>query len=241
VNAMVELQETIAASGAGGRKRPRRAERTARLTLAEAIRQQIADQIMAGTLPPGTRLDETELAQRFDASRTPVREAVRLLGASGLVEMRAHRAAIVARPSRERLNGMFEVMADLEALCAGFSAERMAAQERRGIERLHESLRMLVHSGDPQRYHEANESFHSAFYSGAHNDYLAELTLATRLRLSPFRRAQFRNLGRLATSHEEHDRVVLATLRGDCRAAADAMRQHVIQVHVEYEVYAELP
>jgi DNA-binding GntR family transcriptional regulator len=238
---MEELQETNAVPGAGGRAQPRRAERAARLTLAESIRQQIADQVMAGTLPPGTRLDETELARRFEVSRTPVREAVRLLGASGLVEMRAHRAAIVARPSRERLKGMFEVMADLEALCAGFSAERMAVQERRGIERIHEALRILVQRGDPQRYHEANELFHSAFYSGAHNDYLAELTLATRLRLSPFRRAQFRNRGRLAKSHEEHDRVVLATLRGDCRAAAESMRQHVIQVHAEYEVFAELP
>jgi len=210
-----------------------------RRTLAESLRQQLADEIMSGALVPGTRLDETELAQKFQVSRTPVREAIRLLDASGLVEARAHRAALVARPSRARLEGMFEVMAEFEALCAGRSAERMTAPERRDLEARHEELRDLVHSGDPQRYHEFNELFHGAIYAGAHNDYLAEQTLATRLRLSPFRRAQFRNLGRLAKSHQEHDRVVTAILRGDARAAADAMREHVDTVRAEYELYAE--
>jgi DNA-binding GntR family transcriptional regulator len=95
----------------------------------------------------------------------------------------------------------------------------------------------MIQSGDPQRYHERNEAFHSAIYAGAHNTYLAELTLATRKRVSPFRRAQFRNLGRLAKSHVEHDRVVVAILRGDRDGAAAAMRAHITTVHEEYEAY----
>ena len=106
-------------------------------------------------------------------------------------------------------------MAELEALCAYFAAERMTSVERRELESIHERLRLLIQSGDPQRYHEVNEVFHSAIYSGAHNSYLVEMTLATRGRVQPFRRAQFRNLGRLAKSHFEHDRVVQAILRGD--------------------------
>jgi DNA-binding GntR family transcriptional regulator len=219
---------------------PLRAGKPGGRTLAEALRHELADEIMSGALQPGTRLDETDLAQRFRVSRTPVREAIRLLDASGLVEARAHRAAIVARPSRLRLEGMFEVMAELEALCAGLSAKRMTADERQYLDALHRDLRGLVHGGDPQRYHEVNELFHGVIYAGAHNDYLAEQTQATRLRLSPFRRAQFRNLGRLAKSHQEHDRVVVAILRGDCGAAANAMREHVIKVRTEYELYAEL-
>ncbi len=89
---------------------------------------------MRGVLEPGSALDETELARRFDVSRTPVREAIRQLAASGLVEVRAHRGAVVARPSDERLVGMFEAMAELEALCAGLAAERMTATERRLLE-----------------------------------------------------------------------------------------------------------
>ena len=134
---------------------------------------------------------------------------------------------------------MFEVMAELESLCAGYAADRMRGAERRALEDAHEKLRVLIQRGDPQRYYEVNEAFHAAIYTGAHNSYLAELTLATRGRVQPFRRAQFRNLGRLAKSHAEHDRVVQAILRGERVLAAQNMYAHIIKVRDEYEHYAE--
>jgi DNA-binding transcriptional MocR family regulator len=72
---------------------------TGKMTRAEELRLQLADEIVRGVLPPGTSLDETDLAQRFNVSRTPVREALRQLTASGLVDSRAHRGAVVAQPS----------------------------------------------------------------------------------------------------------------------------------------------
>jgi len=210
-----------------------------RKTRAEELRLQLADEIVRGALLPGAALDETRIANRFHVSRTPVREAIRLLAASGLVEVRAHRAAVVARPSADQLVGMFEVMAELEALCAGFAAERMTSIERRALEDIHEELRVMIQSGDPQRYHEVNEAFHNSIYNGAHNTYLAEITLATRARVQPFRRAQFRNLGRLAKSHVEHDRVVEAILRGEHDLAGSAMYAHIVTVRDEYEHYTE--
>jgi DNA-binding GntR family transcriptional regulator len=209
-----------------------------RRTLAEELRLQLADEIIGGVLEPGAALDETILARRFRVSRTPVREAIRQLAASGLVEARAHRGALVARPSAERLLGMFEAMAELEALCASLSAERMTGAERQALESTHEEMRALIQVGDPQHFHEVNEAFHNAIYAGAHNGYLAEMTLATRARVQPFRRAQFRNLGRLAKSHVEHDCVVVAIMRGDRNGAASAMRAHIITVREEYEIYA---
>jgi DNA-binding GntR family transcriptional regulator len=95
----------------------------AKITRAEELRLQLADEIVRGALAPGAPLDETEIAKRFNVSRTPVREALRQLATSGLVEARAHRGAVVARPSLERLSGMFEAMAELEALCAGLAAQ----------------------------------------------------------------------------------------------------------------------
>ena len=210
----------------------------AKITRAEELRLQLADEIVRGALAPGAALDETEIARRFNVSRTPVREALRQLVASGLVEARAHRGAVVARPSLERLTGMFEAMAELEALCAGLAAERMPPAERQRLEAIHEELRVLSHTGNPERFHEVNERFHNAIYAGSHNAYIAEMTLATRVRVQPFRRAQFRNLGRLAKSHAEHDRVVVAILRGDRVGAAAAMRAHIELVRGEYEVYA---
>lgn len=73
-----------------------------RKTRAEELRLQLADEIVRGALFPGAPLDEITLADRFRVSRTPVREAIRLLAASGLVEVRAHRAAVVARPSAKQ-------------------------------------------------------------------------------------------------------------------------------------------
>jgi DNA-binding GntR family transcriptional regulator len=210
-----------------------------RLTRTEELRLQLADEIVRGALAPGAALDETALARRFRVSRTPVREAIRLLAASGLVDARAHRAAVVARPTAQDLAGMFEMMAELEALCAGFAAERMTAAERTVMEDMHEKLRVLIQSGDPQRYHEVNEAFHASIYAGAHNGYLAEMTLATRTRVQPFRRAQFRILGRLAKSHIEHDRVVEAILRGERALAAQTMHAHILTVRDEYEHYTE--
>lgn len=209
-----------------------------RTTRAEELRLMLADEIVRGAIAPGAGLEETELARRFGVSRTPVREAIRQLTVSGLVETRAHRGAVVAHPSPERLAGMFEAMAELESLCAGLSAERMTGAERYLLSTMHENLRALIQSGDPQRYHEANEAFHNTVYAGAHNSYLAELTVSTRTRVQPFRRAQFRNLGRLAKSHMEHDRVVLAIMRGDRAGAATAMRAHLETVRNEYVSYA---
>src|SRR5215813_4484985 len=121
-------------SGTGPETMVRRVDRPSQLrdkvTRAEELRLQLADEIVRGVLPPGSALDETDIARRFSVSRTPVREALRQLVASGLVDAQAHRGAVVARPSVERLTGMFEAMAELEGICAGLAAERMSPTER---------------------------------------------------------------------------------------------------------------
>jgi DNA-binding GntR family transcriptional regulator len=224
--------------GAASRRADRAPASAQKVTRAEELRLQLADEIVRGVLAPGAALDETDIARRFSVSRTPVREALRQLAASGLIDARAHRGAVVARPSIERLTGMFEAMAELEAMCAGLAAERMTPAERHRLEAVHEELRVLSHAGNPDRFHEVNERFHNTIYAGSQNAYIAEITLATRVRVQPFRRAQFRNLGRLAKSHVEHDRVVVAILRGDRSGAAAAMRAHIELVRDEYELYA---
>jgi len=231
-------QEGGADAGPVVRRVDRASPQQSKVTRAEELRLQLADEIIRGALAPGAALDETDIARRFNVSRTPVREALRQLATSGLIDARAHRGAVVARPTLERLTEMFEAMAELEALCAGLAAERMPAAERARLEAIHEELRVLSHAGNPERFHEVNERFHNAIYAGSQNGYIAEMTLATRVRVQPFRRAQFRNLGRLAKSHAEHDRVVVAIMRGDKTGAAAAMRAHIELVRGEYEIYA---
>lgn len=204
-------------------------------TSAEEIRRGLAERIISGDLLPGTPLDETQLAGDFAVSRTPVREALRLLAASGLIEQRPHAKALVAKPDDHVLAGMFEVMAYLEALCAGLAAEAMTTAERDALDALHAGMAPIVHAGDKGRYAEANDAFHGMIYEGAHNAYLAEITRSTRARLQPFRRAQFSALGRLAKSHREHGLIVEAILRGDRDEAERAMRSHIAIVGDEVQ------
>jgi DNA-binding GntR family transcriptional regulator len=202
------------------------------------LRLRLADDIVTGVLEPGAPLDEMELARRFGVSRTPVREAIRDLAASGLVVTRAHRGASVAHPTPGRLDDMFQAMGELEALCAGLCALHMTAAEQAALQELHDEMGRMAERGEADRYTPANEEFHNALYVGTHNAYLAEIALQTRTRVQPFRRAQFRAAGRLRLSHEEHDRVVQAIKAGDRAAASDAMRAHIGTVHDAYVRYA---
>jgi DNA-binding GntR family transcriptional regulator len=203
-------------------------------TSSAEIRRELATRIIGGVLPPGVPLDESVIAAEFAVSRTPVREALRLLAASGLVDQRPHAKATVAKPDEDVLRGMFEVMGYLESLCAGLCAVKMTAPERDGLDRLHAEMSAIVRDGDATRYADANDQFHAAIYEGAHNVYLYEVTSATRQRLQPFRRAQFGTLGRLVKSHDEHGAVVEAILRGQRTEAETAMRSHIAIVETAY-------
>jgi DNA-binding GntR family transcriptional regulator len=199
-------------------------------TSAEEIRGQLAERIIRGDLVPGSVLDESQLACEFSVSRTPVREALKQLAASGLVQQKAHSRTIVAKPDTAALTGMFELMAHLEALCAELCAERMTPGERRALDDLHSEMSTVVSAGDRFAYIRYNELFHNAIYQGAHNGYLEDVTRQTRQRLQPLRRAQFSTLGRLARSHAEHGQVVEAILRGSRSEAGEFMRAHITLV-----------
>jgi DNA-binding GntR family transcriptional regulator len=205
-------------------------------TRSDHIRVRLSDEIVRGVLAPGVALDETELARRFEVSRTPVREAIRLLAASGLVEARPHRSAVVARPSGPQLLAMFEALQELEALCAGLAAERATATDIKLLQEINRSLARIVKAGDAAAYHEINEQFHSAIYAATRNEYLAELTATTRARIAPFSKAQFRVLGRLSQSHAEHQGVINAIKARDRDRASREMRDHIMTVHDSYRV-----
>jgi DNA-binding GntR family transcriptional regulator len=197
-------------------------------TLSEAIRVGLADEITAGHLPPGAEIDEQAVAERFGVSRTPVREALRDLAALGLVEIEPRRGVRVAALTPGRLGEMFEVMAEIEAMCARLATHRMTAVERLALQALHRRSRGAVERGDVDRYDGFNRDFHSALYRGTHNAFLADHAAALRLRLAPFRRAQFRGEQRLVQSHEEHGALVRQVLRGDGDEAARLMRAHML-------------
>src|SRR5258708_1710074 len=132
----------LAAQNAGGRAKngPKSLAQIPGVTLAEGLRQKLEGAIAAGHLEPGSRLDEQEIAQRFGVSRTPVREAFRLMAANNLVELRGRRGATVRAIKAEALIEMFQVMAELEGLCARLAARRVSQVWRDEISESHQRL-----------------------------------------------------------------------------------------------------
>ena len=106
-------------------------------TRSEHVRELIEEGIATGSFPPGMRLDEMELAERFNVSRTPLREALFQLASAGIVVMQPRRGTVVAEVTPHRLVEMFEVMGELEALCARLSARRMSALDHQRLLEAH--------------------------------------------------------------------------------------------------------
>jgi DNA-binding GntR family transcriptional regulator len=199
------------------------------------VRESIENAIAWGIRLPGERLDEQQLAMEFGVSRTPVREALQQLAAAGFVDLRPRRGAIVAMPSAERLYEMFEVMAELEAMCARLAARRISPEGVVELVAAHEACAARVASADD--YYSANETFHQVIYRLAGNGFLASEALALQKRLRPFRRLQLRVAGRISTSLAEHEAIVEAIRAGDGEAASNAIRSHV---RVQGERFSDL-
>lgn len=210
--------------------------------LSEKLRESIEEAIATGVMQPGAHLDEVELAARFGVSRTPIREAISLLAGEGLVEIRPRKGAVVASPSPQRLLEMFEVMAELEGLCARLAARRASDADLEAVRVAHEACRHSAQQQDADGYFYANERFHLAIYQAARNQFLLEQATVLQRRLRPYRRLQLRFRNRLQHSFEEHERVLSALQAGRAADAAEAMRGHVaVQGERFTDLLASLP
>jgi DNA-binding GntR family transcriptional regulator len=196
-------------------------------TIAVDLEQKIADEILSGRIAPGAKLDEQTLAARFKVSRTPVREALRQLLGTGLVESIPRRGAVVTSFGSERLSQLYEAIGELETLCARLAAQRMTAIERKELELALAPLRAAAAAGDRESYLERSDMLHDVIHRGCHNPFLVELVRAYRLRSLPFRNLQPYTRERVRNSSEEHQRIVAAIVNHDADEATRAMREHV--------------
>lgn len=194
----------------------------------ESLREQLEEMIAVGVFAPGQHLDETELANKFGVSRTPIREALIQLASMGLVVIRPRRGAVVAELGPQQLVEMFEVMSELEATCGRLAARRMTPVEQAQMVAAHEACQQARDASDPDEYYYKNEAFHESIYAGSHNQFLIEQTRSLYRRLRPYRRLQLRVRDRVNTSYSEHDGVVQAILQGDGERTATLMREHVM-------------
>jgi DNA-binding GntR family transcriptional regulator len=208
-------------------------------TRAERLADEIAASILSGEFRPGLRLDEKTLAKRYAVSRTPVREALRQLASTGLIDVKPRRGATVVRATSAQVETLFGAMAEIEATCARLSAMSMTPLERRRLASFHESMAKFVMQNDGEGFADANLTLHTQIYLGTHNAIIADFATGLRRRVAPFRRAQFRTQGRIPRSHEEHKKVVDAILAGDAATAHTAMFHHMSLVEESFERLAE--
>ena len=196
-------------------------------TTVTEITSALEREIATGALAPGVRLDEVGLAERFGTSRTPIREALSRLASSGFVVHRANKGAIVAKLSLAELMEMFELMAELEAMCGRLAAHRASDAELTQLKANHDACRTLAQSGAAEAYYNANVMLHETIYAATHNTYLAGETIKLRNKLAPYRRLQLRRRNRPAESFGEHEAVVLAICEGRADDASQLLRAHV--------------
>lgn len=203
----------------------------------ERLGELIEERIVTGDYPPGSRLDEQELASAFGVSRTPVREALIQLASAGLIEIRPRRGAIVPDVSADRVCEMFEVMGEMEAMCGRLAARRITSAEQAALQQAHRACETARDADMPDVYYQLNEVFHQQIYEASHNGFLAEQATALHRRLRPYRRLQLRVRNRMKSSFNEHAAIVDAILAGDGELAANRLRAHVT---VQGERFADL-
>ncbi len=204
----------------------RKPAKTNGATHASVITSALEVDILAGKLRPGDRLDEEGIGHRFGVSRTPVREAFKHLASAGLIELKPHTGAFVARLTISSVVEMFEMMAILEGACASLAARRHDAADRAAMSAAHEAGRRAAKRNDPDQFYTANAQLHEAIYRASRNAYIEKQTLTLRNRLEPYRRSITFHAGLMEKSVGEHQRVLDAIFRMDETAALQSMGTH---------------
>lgn len=198
------------------------------MQVAQRIRVELENEIVDGRLLPGARIDPEELAARYGCSRTPVREALQALEASGLLRVQSKRGTFVAELTAEELMERFEVMAEIEALCAALACRRALPEALARIERAMLGCEAAAENGDIESYYSENTEFHRAVYAAAGNRFLEGEAARLQAVLQPYRRRQLGAPGRMLRSLAEHRAILAAIRNGAAPAARDAMHDHVL-------------
>lgn len=195
-------------------------------TLAAALRRRLEVEIAEGALEPGSRLDEQDIAHRFGVSRTPVREAFRLLASDRLVELRGRQGATVRSIGVHTLIEMFQVMGELEGLCARLAARRATPQQLERLAAIHGRLEAAAGDG-PDVFYDVNQEFHEVIYEASCNAFLAEETRRLRNRVAAYRRKVTRMPNRIEDTLREHREIMDAIVARDPERAHAVMRSHL--------------
>ncbi len=192
------------------------------------VAERLRSRIFCYELAPGAWIDEQALAVEYGISRTPLREALKVLAAEGLVTLKPRRGCYVTEITERDLDEIFPLMALLEGRCAFEATEKAGAADIRKLESIHAALEKHAAAGDADRFFEVNQDFHVALQRLAGNRWLNQLIEDLRKVMKLRRRDSLRLDGRIVESLAEHRAVMEAIAARNASSAEQRMRDHLL-------------
>jgi len=196
-------------------------------TLHEEIANNLRELIMSGQLQEGDKIKEDELCSSMGISKTPLREALRVLSVEGLIKPVPNRGSFVSTPTFEEIREMFDVMSVLEGICARAAAEKMSAKDLKNLEKLHNSLEKNFKRRAQREYIRINNQFHSFVQELAGNRTLNQIVNGLRQKILLYRYQSLNWPERFEQSIQEHRELIEAFRKKDPKKAETLMRRHL--------------
>ncbi|MDY0072098.1 MAG: GntR family transcriptional regulator [Thauera sp.] len=197
----------------------------------QALYQEVAERlrnaIFAHQLAPGSWIDEQALAEQYGISRTPLREALKVLAAEGLITLKPRRGSFVTEVSERDLDEIFGIIALLEAECARLAVARSTPADIARLQAIHDELESAATARDINAFFDANQRFHQAVQQLADNHWLLHVIQDLRKLIKLSRHHSLFSEGRLEQALIEHRRLLAAIVDGDGKAAAEQMDAHI--------------
>lgn len=201
--------------------------RITRVTLHDAVLNQLRDMIIDGSLAPGARINEGQVGAALGVSRTPLREAIKTLASEGLVEIIPARGAIVRRFSEANIREILEVLKALEQVAARLLCASCPDSEIASIVKLHDEMMRFYTARNRLQYFKLNQSIHSAIVRGAGNAVLAETHGQLQARIKRIRFIGNETPDRWAAAVAEHEEMIVALRQRDGAALAEVLGRHL--------------
>lgn len=197
----------------------------------DAVADQLRDLIVQGAIQPGEFIDETALVQQFGVSRTPIREALKVLSFEGLVKIVPNKGSYAATLTAEDARQLIEVLAELEGFAALLACERATRDDILALRRLREDALYAFDNDDRLAYSKINLRFHSRIVDSARNTFLAETHQAYTNRLRRARHIANPTQADWQKSMEEHEGILAAIEERDGDAARTLIRNHIAGIY----------
>jgi DNA-binding GntR family transcriptional regulator len=195
-------------------------------TLRESILETIRDAIISGTLKPGEKVAEPELAERFGISRTPIREAFRQLESEGYLTVVPRKGAVVVAFTQRDVEEFFAIKSILEGYAARKACEKLTTREIEKLQTINDKLAILARDGDVRHFFKVHNSFHDLFIRAADNEKLTELIANLVGRFQRLRIASLSLPGRMDFSVREHQKIIDAFRNRDGEFAENLVRKN---------------